>query len=241
MVFHFPQRKLHLNLNLKINNIPIDNVNQFNFLGLQIQENLSWTPHINKIANKLSRVTGTLKRLCNYIPTSALLLIYNSLFVPHLNYSLLAWGHSCERISKLQKKAVRLICNTHFLAHTEPLFKRLSILKVRDILRLKALKFYYRYSNSQLPGYFENMFQVATSTHPHNTRYKDVPRITLPVRNSTKFTIRFYIPALINETPANIMEKIFTHSYSGFSKYTKLQFINKYSEVCTIPNCYTCN
>ena len=96
-------------------------------------------------------------------------------------------------------------------------------------------------SSCEPVGYFENMFQVATSTHPHNTRYKDVPRITLPVRNSTKFTIRFYIPALINEIPANIMEKIFTHSYSGFSKYTKLQFIDKYSEVCTITNCYTCN
>ena len=138
MVFHFPQHKIHMNFNLQINNIPVEKTSEFNFLGLQIHETLSWTPHINKISNKLSCIIGILKRLRNSIPLSGLLLICNSLFLPHLNYSILAWGHSCERIFKLQKKAVRLICNTNFYAHTEPLFKQLNILKVHDILYLKA-------------------------------------------------------------------------------------------------------
>ena len=195
---------------------------------------------MNKISNKLSRVAGIIKRLQNYIPISTLLLIYNSLFVPHLNYSLLAWGYSCERISKLQKKAVRLVCKAHYLAHTEPLFNKLSILKITDLLRLKALKFYYRYCQDQVPGYFQNMFTVTPTAHSYNTRFRDVPRMPLPVRNSTMNTLRFYIPALVNETSTNILDKIHTHSYFGYSSYAKLTFVNQYSDICNIPDCYVC-
>ena len=104
MIFHFSNRKVDINLNLQINNIPVEKTSEFNFLGLQIHETLSWTPHINMISNKLSRIVGILKRLRHYIPLTGLLLIYNSLFLPHLNYSILAWGHSCDRVFKLQKR-----------------------------------------------------------------------------------------------------------------------------------------
>ena len=161
--------------------------------------------------------------------------------MPHLNYSTLAWGHSLDRISTLQKKAIRCICNTNFLSHTEPLFKILNTLKLKDILRMKALKFYYRYINNQLPLYFNNMFLTQTATHSHNTRYRDVPRSAIPVRSTTQNSVRFYIPNLIKATSSNIVDKISTHSYTGFSNYAKLQFINEYSETCSVVNCYICN
>ena len=190
---------------------------------------------------KLSRINGTLNRVRSFLPQESLMLIYNSLFLPHLNYALLAWGHNSEPISKLQKKAVRLISNAHFLAHTEPLFKNLNLLKMQDLLQLKALKFFYKYSKLQLPAHFDNMFSTQPIDHPHNTRYKDRPRITPPRRSSTEIAVRFYIPKLINEAPLNIVEKIHTHSYQGFSKYVKLTFIKQYSEECTIRDCFICN
>ena len=150
MIFHFPQRTIDLDMHLEIDDIPIERTDEFNFLGLVINENGNWNSHINKIANKLSSTIGMLKRLQKLIPIQGLLLLYNSLFLPHLNYSILAWGHSCDRIEKLQKKAIRLITCSRFYAHTEPLFKKLKLLKVKDLLHLKALKFYYRYNKNQL-------------------------------------------------------------------------------------------
>ena len=124
---------------------------------------------------------------------------------------------------------------------TEPLSKQLNTLKINDILQTKALKFYFRYSHNQLPQYFDNMFLTQTLTHPYATRNRDVPRHAIPVRNTTKNCVRFYIPNILNTMPPCIKDKIYTHSYDGFSKYIKSFFIKQYTEICTVVNCYTCN
>ena len=64
MIFHYPQRKIkHIIPNLTINGITIERVSSFNFLGLRIDENLSWKEHTNKIANKISRSLGIMRKL----------------------------------------------------------------------------------------------------------------------------------------------------------------------------------
>ena len=48
------------------------------------------------------------------------------------------------------------------------------------------------------------------------------------------------IPDSMNLTDDLILEKVFTHSYAGFSKYSKDVFIKGYSYECQIENCYVC-
>ena len=47
-----------------------------------------------------------------------------------------------EAISKLQKRAIRTITHSHYIAHSEPLLKQLNLLKVNDMIDLKLLKFH---------------------------------------------------------------------------------------------------
>ncbi len=98
-----------------------------------INENLNWKAHINKIANKISKSMGILNRLEHFLPNSAKLHIYNALILYHLNFEILAWGHQCERIIKLQKKIVRITSLSKYNAHTEQIFKSLKLLKLTDI------------------------------------------------------------------------------------------------------------
>ena len=241
MLFYFPQRRLDMNIDLKIKDTPLERTSEFDFLGLVINERLNWNAHINKIANKTARIIGILKRLHHLLPRNTLLLIYNSLFLPHINYSILAWGYSCDRIFKLQKSAIRLICSTHYYAHSEPLFKYLKVLKAPDLFKLKALKFYYRYTKNELPGYFNNMFSALPVTHPYSTRYRNIPHYATPQHVSTEKCIRHSIPKLLSDTPSQITDKIYTHSFSGFSRYVKTYYINQYSETCSIVDCFVCN
>jgi len=241
MLFHFYQRKINFTLDLKINNISISKTEVFDFLGLQVHENLNWNAHISKIGNKLSKVIGILKRLNKYIPTTVLLLIYNSLFLSHLNYSILTWGFSCKHIFALQKKAVRLICCAKFNAHTDPLFKKLSILKVQDIFQLRAIKFYFRYVQNQLPAYFHDLYAVTSRTHSYSTRGRENAPLPRPNKITSEQCIRYYIPSMIKILPSYITDKVYTHSYSGLSSYTKMYFIKQYQDVCTVPSCFVCN
>ena len=96
MVFQSPNnRKVTVNLDIKIDKYPITQVHECNFLGIQINSTMTWNTHINKIANKISQVVGILNKLKHFLPADILRTIYNSLISPHLNYGIFAWGFSC--------------------------------------------------------------------------------------------------------------------------------------------------
>ena len=78
------------------------------------------------------------------LPQNILINIYNSLIIPHINYCIRLWGSENNRISKLQKRAVRIIRKESRLSHTDPILKELNILKINDIYRLQLLKCYIR-------------------------------------------------------------------------------------------------
>ena len=243
MLFHLPQyssKKLP-ELSLTINNQPITQTSQFNFLGINIEETLSWKPHINIIGNKISRSIGIINKLHHTLPSEILLTLYNTLILPHIYYGTLLWGFNAPRVLKLQKRAVRLISNSKYNSHTSVLFKGLKILKIDDVLKYKSLKFYFRYKHDLCPGYFTNMFASSLSTHQHDTRFRDIPVLQTPKRKSLKHCIRYFIPSLILDTAACITDKIATHSYEGYSLYIKNMFIDRYEDICSVPNCYICN
>ena len=103
MIFSMPQKQFHTPT-LKIENIIIEKVNNFNFLGIILNEHLNWKTHTDHIANKLCRTNGVINRLKHVLPLSVKLMLYNSLFLTHINYGLLSWGNERSRVVKLQKK-----------------------------------------------------------------------------------------------------------------------------------------
>ncbi len=138
-------------LQLIIDDIIFERVHKFNFLGLILNEHLNWNTHNYKISNKISKSMGILNKLKYFLPLKFLSLIYNSLILSHLNFGILAWGYQCDRITKLQKKVIRIRSLAKYNTHTEPIFKEPKLLKVEDILKLQELKFYYKFKNNKLP------------------------------------------------------------------------------------------
>ena len=119
-------------------------VTYFKFIGVIIDSNLTWSHHINHISNKLSRICGVLSRLKHYVPVLILKIIYNSLFLSHLNYGITAWGFNVgPRIKTLPKKAIRYISNAKYNSHTTPVFKNLQLLQAVDIFKLAYFNFFF--------------------------------------------------------------------------------------------------
>ena len=87
------------------------------------QENLSWDVHIQNISIKCSKLIGV-NFFLMILPVNIKVNLYNSLMLPYINYGLMAWGFNCNRIIKLQKKAVGIICLAKYNAHTELLLKK---------------------------------------------------------------------------------------------------------------------
>lgn len=240
MVFHHPKKIFRLP-QIKIDNSDVECVDNFNFLGITIDKNLNWKPHIEKIASKISRALGIINKLKHFIPLDSKITMYNTMILPHINYGILAWGFKNNRLITLQKRAIRIITVSKYNAHTEPLFKHLKLLNIKDILNISVLKFYHKYINKTLPDYFQNLpFQLNHEIHNHNTRGAHDLHIQRDEHGFANECIRYATPKLINSTPDLIKDKLATHSLHGFSHYVKNHFINKYKEICYIPNCYIC-
>ena len=141
MLFHTKGTQFSYIPKIYINNVEIEKVENFNFLGLTINENMSWKPHMDKIANKISKYSGILSRLKHFLPPQILKTIYCSIIQSNLNYSILAWGYDCDRLIKLQKKVIRIITSSRYNAHTQPLFKSLGLLTLEDMLKQNSLIF----------------------------------------------------------------------------------------------------
>ena len=120
MIFHNRHKEILTEYAFKINNMDIKQVESFNFLGITLSENLTWKMHTNLVSNKIARYLGIMKKLKTFIPTYILKSIYNSLILPHLSYGVLAWGFCPSLLVNLQKRAIRLIANSKYNAHTEP-------------------------------------------------------------------------------------------------------------------------
>ena len=118
MLFH--KRRAVTPINISMNNMPIDIVPHFNYLGIILDENLSWKVHVAMVTGKLSKIIGILNRLKYIYPAQVLLTIYKSLFVPHINYGSLVWDQNCDSVCKLQKKVIRTITHSNYIAHSEP-------------------------------------------------------------------------------------------------------------------------
>ena len=61
------------------------------------------------------------------------------MLITHINYGLLLWGRNLHSLAKLEKRAIRTIINSNFIAHSEPLLKELRLLNVYDMQDLKVM------------------------------------------------------------------------------------------------------
>ena len=129
-------------------------VNTFNFLGIKLDENVTWKPHISILPNRISKYWGMRNRLKHDLPLHIMRILYCSLVNSNLLYGIWVWGYKCRQLEKIQKRIIRKITVSKYNAHTEPLFKALDLLKLKHRLNLSTLKLYYRYLHDNLPLIF---------------------------------------------------------------------------------------
>ena len=172
----FKHPKIIPKLNIWANGNPIDEVQEFNFLGITIDQNITLTPHIRKIFIKISRVIGVLRKLKRIFPQHILRLIYNSLIHPHLIYiySLNLWGFKHKRITILQKKTIRILAFRPYISHSKSAFRELKIPMLKDLYIIQLYKIYYKNIHNILPVYFQRFspnYKNGTA-HNHNLRHQ---------------------------------------------------------------------
>ena len=152
----------------------VSQTNSVKFLGLNLDPNLNWKNHVNTLCNKIAQTIGILFKIRCFVPQRILINLYHSLILSQLSYCNIVWGNThptyLNRLYVLQKKAIRLITSSDYLAHTSPLLKDYKILSLFDIYSFQLGVFMYKICNNLLPPFLCNKFSYNSDIHDHFTR-----------------------------------------------------------------------
>lgn len=188
---------------LKINKNTIKRQSTMNFLGVCLDESLSWKEHIKIIENKISKHIAIIYRAKHLLNLPCLKLLYFSFVHSYLTYCNIVWGSTnhtkLKKLHSKQKSFVRLICNKDGDATNsiEDLFRDCNILNIFKINIHQVLVFMAKRKAGIAPKHFDGNFQAISHRYP--TRYsKDnykIPKRNLKV---SSYAINFRGPYLWN-------------------------------------------
>ncbi len=160
--------------NIVIDNMNVERVPVFKFLGVQVDEKLKWDAQINAVCKNISKGISILYKVKHILDTQILYTLYCTLILPYMNYACEIWGNTCEtklkNIITLQKRAIRIVDKIGFRDHTDPLFVKYKCLKFNDIVNLKTLSIVHQAENNNLPVNVQKLFVKTNVMHKYNTR-----------------------------------------------------------------------
>ena len=160
---------------IKFDNVCLEKCTSYKYLGVLVDEKLSWKPHIDHICNKISKMCGIFSKLRYTTNLHLLKSVYYALVASHLQYCNLVWGNAAESIldplRKIQNRIIRILSFAPFNCHNvEVLYKDLQLLKLEQIHKVAKGKFVYKYKTGKLPSNFENYLVNTSDVHSHNLR-----------------------------------------------------------------------
>nr|CAI5840509.1 unnamed protein product [Callosobruchus analis] len=109
----FKTNKANLNApeTLNIGDIPVTMSKTVKFLGLLVDDTLSWSEHVEFVCHKLARTMYSLRILKKYIDQGTLKIFYHAAFESHVRYGIVMYGR-CSTIQKIfimQKRTLRIM------------------------------------------------------------------------------------------------------------------------------------
>jgi len=161
---------------VEIDGKKVQRVSSIKFLGVIIDEKLSWNEHVAFVRGKISRSIGMLCVARSLLNKAILTNLYYTFLHPFFTYCLDVWGrcssHLFQSLFKIQKRAIRVISFSKKFAHTAPLFQSLGILPLRDLYIFTIAIFMYKHHTKRLPPSLDSLFTQNYVVHNAVTRQR---------------------------------------------------------------------
>ena len=196
-----------------LDNNRISNNSYTKFLGLIIDNTLSWKPHIDRLINKLSTACYVIRSLKPHVNTNAIIMIYLSLFHTVMTYGIISWGNSSHspQVFRMQKRPIRIIMGCGNRESCRNLVNGLNILPLMSQYILSLLTFV---SNNK-EQYFAD-----SEIHNINTRHNSDLHLSRTHLNTCQKGVYYSDIKIFNSLPQNI--KTYFDNPRTFKKAVKI-------------------
>ena len=169
------------------------------YLGVILQDDLHWDPHLTNLEKKLSRSIGLLSKIKHYVPMHPLRTIYYSFFNSYLIYACEICGQNQNslrftKLTTLQNKALKVINFQSSDPPIGPLSQGNKVPKIADFINYKNALFVKNTLKMENPQIFHEMFITLNQNHTYNTRpaayhFLDIPQVK--TTHSGRYSVTF--------------------------------------------------
>ena len=219
---------------IKIGNKIVMKTSCLNLLGLTIDDQLKWDKHIDIISKKVTSGRYALHRAKHVLNRKHLIILYYALLYPYMLYGITLWGNTynvyTNKLIILQKKIVRIISSSDYMAHTEPILKSLNLLKLTDVYNMQVAKFVFKHVTGCLSPSLNNIFTETGNINLYATRQVIGHKLIVPkVRTSLSAKcITTMGPKIWNIIPVNLYQ----YEIRGINQFVSMKcFVSRYESV----------
>lgn len=200
----FYQRTLPIQLNINYSGQAIDTTTVAKFLGILIDNKLTWQPQAEKVCKTLSKCSYILYNLSKKVNTPTVLTAYHGLVSSVLRFGVIFWGNCSERerIFKAQKNCIRSMFHLKSTESCEPMFKAHKILTLPSLYILEMAMFVK--CNHKL---FPTVLNISSRPDVLRSQYKDLISISRYRTALLKKNVLGMAPIIYNKIPQQIREE----------------------------------
>ncbi len=133
------------------------------YLGVHVDENLSWKQHIDFVCQKISKLTYVFRVLSKYINKSQICQLYYAYVYPHIYYAIELYG-ACsytdmKSLQVTQNNLLRVLCNVNYRYSATKMHVELGLNNINKIFQTAVLVFVYKQRSNILPLVFNKYYQ----------------------------------------------------------------------------------
>ena len=203
-------KRLLKQVNFNINKSNIKQVETFEYLGVLLDNKLSWHGHIQNLQTKLAKFNGLVYRLRNFVPRKILMMLYNALVGSYLHYGIRAWGtcspHLRNNLQVSQNKIIRALMFLSYTSDVQALFSDLKILNVKNVFEHETAKLIHSVVFKYNPPGFSDFFEYSTHTYSTRLRQSSAFSIIKPKTEMGKKSLKFFGAKLWIRIPSFLKE-----------------------------------
>lgn len=219
-IMNFYQRNNSMgNISVTYNNHIIEETDNTKFLGLSLDNKLTWKSQVDTICNKLNRFSYALYNLSKKVSRAAVLTAYHAYVTSTLRYGIMFWGNSTDRelVFKAQKKCLRSVCSLKPTESCKSYFIELKILTFPCLYIFEMAM----YVKSNL-----NQFSVFNSVRQRHKIGNNQSKTALRAKSAFGMAPKVYnkLPDFIRQSDMQEFKKKLLH----FLTYNAFYSVNEY-------------
>lgn len=161
-------------LNLSLKNVKLKNVTQYKYLGLIIDDGLTWSKHINSILSKIAPMIGVIRRCSSFLNNKTRTMLYSGFIEAHLRYLIPCWGNAgqylLDKLQRSQNKAIKALYNMNYYTPSVTIYDQTRILNINKLRTFEQTKLIYNIKTKSIKINCE--LKQANEFHQYNIRQK---------------------------------------------------------------------